>query len=196
MKSPGFTARFDQAVVYAHHLHQKQVRKGSETPYIGHLLAVASLVIEDGGDEEQVIAALLHDAVEDQGGKETLEDIRQRFGEHVAEIVDYCSDAYGFPKPPWKARKEQYLSRLRGAPPYVLRVSLADKLHNARAILLDLRTQGTQVWSRFNGGRDGTLWYYRSLAAIFTEVSTSPMAGELVRVVGEIERLAAQDFPA
>lgn len=184
------TSRFSEALVYAAELHQLQVRKGTNTPYLAHLLAVAALVLEDGGDEDQAIAALLHDAVEDQGGLPTLEQIRFRFGEAVTGIVDACSDTYLTPKPPWRERKERYLNHLKSADAGVLRVSLADKLHNARAILRDLRLQGADVWLRFNGGRSGTLWYYRSLVEIFSQVFLSPMVEDLKQVVEEIEALA------
>jgi (p)ppGpp synthase/HD superfamily hydrolase len=183
--------RFQDALVYAAQLHASQVRKGSTTPYIAHLLGVTALVLESGGDEEQAIAALLHDAVEDQGGMKTLEIIRKRFGERVARIVDGCTDARQMPKPPWKARKEAYIEHLRSVPPDVRLVSLADKVHNARAILADLRTQGSLTWDKFNGGRQGTLWYYHSLVEVFQATGNDFLTGELKRVVGEIERLAS-----
>jgi GTP pyrophosphokinase len=189
------TERFGQALIYAFRLHQRQRRKGSQTPYIAHLLGVASLVLEDGGDEDEAIAALLHDAAEDQGGKATLEHIRRNFGEHVASIVDGCTDTYEMPKPPWRQRKEDYLAHLPTASPSVWRVSLADKLHNARTILVDLRSQGDQVWQQFNGGKAGSLWYYRSLVQVFREMSSSgpeisSMVALLDEVVTQIEQLA------
>lgn len=187
------TQRFDDALEYAVQLHRSQTRKGSTIPYIAHLLAVTALVLEDGGDEDQAIAALLHDAPEDQGGMETLLEIRRRFGEHVAEIVDQCTDTYLSPKPPWQQRKEVYLAHLNNAPAEVLRVSLADKLHNARSILADLRQIGDEVWRRFNGGKAGTLWYYENLSGTFQKVSSSPMAIELTLVVEEIKRLAGRN---
>jgi (p)ppGpp synthase/HD superfamily hydrolase len=190
------TGRFGQALEYAFELHQRQRRKGSQTPYIAHPLGVCALVLEDGGDEDEAIAALLHDAAEDQGGLKTLEEIRRRFGEHVAAIVDGCTDTYETPKPAWRLRKETYLEHLRTASSAVLRVSLADKLHNARAILTDLYCQGEDLWGRFNGGKAGSLWYYRSLAQIFKELKRSqpgkmPMAALLDDTVCEIERLSA-----
>ncbi len=184
------TNRFQDALVYAAQLHAKQKRKGSETPYIAHLLGVTALVLEAGGDEDQAIAALLHDAVEDQGGVRTLEAIRLRFGERVARIVVGCTDAYQIPKPPWKERKEEYLEHLRSVPADVRLVSLADKLHNARAILADLRHQGEQTWGKFKGGRQGTLWYYRTLVEIFQATGSDALTDELARVVDEMERLA------
>ncbi|MCI0518647.1 MAG: HD domain-containing protein [Chloroflexi bacterium] len=192
--------RFDEALVYAAQLHRGQMRKSTQgrerrIPYIAHLLAVSSLALENGGDEDAAIAALLHDAVEDQGGREVLEEIRRRFGDHVAMIVDGCTDAYTIPKPPWKGRKEAYLARLVNEPPEVRLVSLADKVHNARGILDDLRNEGVMSLDRFNGGREGTLWYYNALAAIFSEgEGTIPLADEFVRVVTEINRLVG--YPA
>lgn len=184
------TGRFEEALLFAVRLHAGQIRKGTAVPYVAHLLAVAALVIEDGGDEDQAIAALLHDAVEDQGGFETLTEIRNRFGDRVAVIVDGCTDAYTHPKPPWRARKERYIEHLAQASPAVRRVSLADKLHNARSIAWDLQRNGAQVWDRFKGGQEGSLWYYRTLAEFFEKESDSPMADELVRLVAEIEQLA------
>lgn len=173
-------------------LHAGQARKGSNTPYVAHLLAVTALVLEDGGDEDQAIAALLHDAAEDQGGLATLEEIERRFGKRVALIVDGCTDTYLTPKPPWQERKERYLQHLQSAVPEVRRVSLADKLHNARSILTDLSQLGNEVWARFTGGKEGTLWYYRSLVQIFQELDSSPMVVELARVVERIERIALE----
>jgi len=183
------TQRFKEALDYALELHGDQQRKGSDTPYVAHLLAVASLVLEDGGDEEQAIAALLHDAPEDQGGLETLAAIRQRFGDRVADIVHGCTDTYDTPKPPWRRRKERYLEHLRSASEEVRRVSLADKLHNGRSILTDLLRSGDDVWVRFNGGKDGTLWYYRSLLQVFRSMSDSPLVTELGWVLQRIESL-------
>lgn len=185
--------RFASAVAYAVELHARQARKGGRIPYASHLLAVAANVLEDGGDEDQAIAGLLHDAVEDQGGPPTLDQIRTRFGDRVASIVAACSDTDQIPKPPWRARKEAYIAHLGDAPEEVLRVSLADKLHNARAILRDLRTHGEAMWSRFNagGGAAPHLWYYRSLSDIFSErLPDSPMAAELAEVVAALEREA------
>jgi (p)ppGpp synthase/HD superfamily hydrolase len=184
------TVRFKAALAYAFELHAHQKRKGTQVPYISHLLGVTSLVLEDGGDEDEAIAALLHDAVEDQGGFATLQNIRLLFGERVAHIVDGLTDAYGSPKPPWRQRKERYLKHLVNAEAAVRRVSLADKLHNARSILADLQTVGSSTWGRFNGGRDGTLWYYRALLDIFEGGEPSFMVTELARVVLDIERLA------
>ena len=183
------SSRFEGAVILATRLHANQVRKGTRIPYIAHLLAVTALVLEDGGDEDQAIAALLHDAVEDQGGIETLDEIREHFGVRVARIVEGCSDSIESPKPPWRERKVNYMRHLREANIDILRVSLADKLHNACSILRDLQQNGDVIWDRFKGGKDGTLWYYRSLVAIFHENDFSPMVAELKRVFKRIEKL-------
>ena len=156
--------RFEQALVYAAKLHAKQLRKGTPVPYVAHLLAVAGLVLEHGATEDETIAALLHDAVEDQGGLRTLAAIRRRFGPAVADIVLACSDTASDPKPPWRERKEAYLSHLQGASRSVLLVSAADKLHNARSTVADLRVRGAAVWERFRAGPAEQLWYYDALA--------------------------------
>ena len=184
-----FTARFEEGLVYATRLHNGQNRKGTGIPYVAHLLAVTALVIEWGGDEDMAIAALLHDAVEDQGGIVTLADIHRRFGERVARIVDGCTDSYDQPKPAWKKRKEDYLQKLRGEPGDVRLVSLADKVHNACSILSDLRKVGISALDRFRGGREGTLWYYHSLVAVFNEIEITPQTAELRRLVEEIDKL-------
>jgi GTP pyrophosphokinase len=187
----GLTTRFTQAFLFAFQLHAGQSRKGSRTPYIAHLIGVAALVLEYGGDEDQAIAALLHDAVEDQGGIRTLEEIHRRFGERVAVIVAGCTDAYTVPKPPWRERKERYIQHLAEASPDVWLVSLADKVHNARSVLADLRREGEGVWDRFKGGKTGTLWYYHSLLNAFRRLSDSPLSEELDRVVADIEQIGA-----
>lgn len=187
------TSRFEEAFVYASRLHAKQNRKGTKIPYIAHLLGVTALVLENGGDEDEAVAALLHDAVEDQGGLRTLQEIRRRFGDRVADIVDGLTDTYSFPKPPWRERKITYIDHLRSASPEVRRVSLADKLHNARAILFTLQTEGEKTWERFHGGKSGTLWYYRTLVSVFQEGGSDFLTSELARVVSQIERLAASD---
>src|SRR6266849_2340572 len=166
-KERQLTPRFTRAVGYATRLHAKQKRKGTERPYIGHLLGVASIVIEHGGDEDAVIAALLHDAVEDQGGLPRLREIRSNFGAHVARIVEGCTDSHEMPKPPWRERKLAYISGVRGESPEVRLVSAADKLSNAREILADHRIEGDAVFERFHGRKDGTLGYYRALVNEF-----------------------------
>ncbi|MBN1267755.1 MAG: HD domain-containing protein [Anaerolineales bacterium] len=160
---------FQSALQYAFSLHQKQRRKRSGVPYFSHLMAVCALVLEDGGSEDEAIAALLHDAVEDQGGQSTLSEIQEKFGSNVAEIVAACSDSYSFPKPPWRQRKEAFLNSLSEVPPGALRVILADKIHNLQTIFHDYLRIGDKVWKIFKGGRDGTLWYYARIAAFFAE---------------------------
>lgn len=183
------TDRFEDALVFAFRVHAKQRRKASDIPYISHLMGVAALVLEAGGDEDEAIAALLHDSVEDQGGLPMLEEIRSRFGMRVAMIVDGCSDSYGYPKPPWKERKEIYLQRLISQPPEVRRVSLADKLHNARNLLLLLQQEGHTIWERFNGGKEGTLWYFTRLNEIFKATGKDSLTDEYDHVVARIMEL-------
>jgi GTP pyrophosphokinase len=155
-------------------------------PYIAHLLSVSAIVLENGGNEDQAIAALLHDAVEDQGGKKTLDLIRAEFGDEVARIVEGCSDSDQIPKPPWKKRKAEYLEKLSTADDTILLVSLADKLHNARSLLLDLKSDQEDVWGKFSGGKAGTLWYFQSLADIFDQTGFNNIKTELRQLVDEI----------
>jgi len=185
--------RFEQALAFAAELHRQQVRKGTGVPYMAHLLGVASLALEHGATEDEAIAAVLHDAVEDQGGAATQEAIRQRFGPAVADIVAGCTDTDQTPKPPWRARKEAYIAHLASASPSVRLVSLCDKVHNARTILADYRTIGEELWTRFTGGKKGTLWYYRALVEAFRAHGATPLVAELDRIVREVERLAAED---
>jgi (p)ppGpp synthase/HD superfamily hydrolase len=187
------SARFEEALILAVQWHAGQVRKETTIPYIAHLLGVASIVLEQGADEDEAIAALLHDAVEDQGGVIALGEIRRRFGDRVAEIVAGCTDAWTTPKPPWRERKEAYIAHLRQASASVRLVSAADKLHNARSILADYRASGDALWSRFNGGKEGTLWYYRALVETLQAADPTPLVEELDRVVSEIERLARME---
>ena len=168
--------RFDDALTYASSAHRTQVRKGSNIPYVSHLLGVASLALEIGADEDQAIAALLHDAVEDQGGRPRLEDIQTRFGERVAAIVADCTDSWEEPKPEWRQRKEAYIASLAAKHPDSLLVSLADKMHNATAINADLAVHGPAVWDRFTGGQEGSLWYYSELATAFEQRLSGPPA--------------------
>jgi (p)ppGpp synthase/HD superfamily hydrolase len=182
--------RFNEAFLFAAEKHGLQTRKKTGIPYISHLMSVAALVLEAGGGEEEAIAALLHDVVEDCGGHPVLEEIRSRFGDRVAHIVDGCTDAWTLPKPPWKARKLEYLNHLRQASDDVRLVSAADKLHNARTILADYRKDGDSVWERFNGRREGTLWYYRAVLDVLREERTNRLVEELECVVTELETLA------
>ncbi len=161
---------FARAVAYAVELHRHQARKGTTISYLTHLLAVCSLVLEDGGTEDEAIAALLHDGPEDQGGEPILAEIRARFGDEVATIVDGLSDSLtpvGAMKEAWRLRKERYLSRLENESESVLRVSLADKLHNARSIAVDIASVGQKVWDRFHAGEGDQSWYYRQLLDVF-----------------------------
>ena len=186
------TSRFEGALLYASVLHASQRRKGTNIPYFAHLISVAAIALEHGANEDEAIAALLHDSVEDAGGKNRLEDILGRYGSTVAEIVSGCTDSDATPKPPWRARKEAYIAHLKNASPSIRLVSAADKLHNSRSILMDYRTHGESVWTRFRGGgeRDGTLWYYRALVDAFREFGSTPLLEELDRTVTELEKLA------
>ena len=190
--TPLLTERFDDALAYASHLHRSQTRKGSGIPYVSHLLAVAAIALENGADEDQAIAALLHDAVEDQGGLAQLETIRARYGGGVAQIVADCSDSHAADKPEWRARKEAYIVSLAHKPARSLAVSLADKTHNAAAINADLRAVGEAVWERFTGAKHGSLWYYRALADAFRDKAPGIAAERFAREVNEMEELAAR----
>jgi (p)ppGpp synthase/HD superfamily hydrolase len=181
------TKRFQEAMVYACELHARQKRKGSSVPYIAHLLGTTSIALEFGANEDEAIAALLHDAIEDQGGDNTRQDIKKRFGETVVMIVNGCTDSDTFFKPPWRLRKEAYLAHLQDASPSVCLVSASDKLHNARSILQDYRQLGEKLWSRFNGGREGTLWYYQNLVETFRCRVPQGLALELEKTVRDIE---------
>ncbi len=184
------SSRFQDALVYATQVHARQLRKGTNVPYVSHILIVAGIVLENGGDEDEAIAALLHDAVEDQGGEVRLADIRARFGDRVGNIVLGCSDTTIEPKPPWEGRKRRYLAHVPSASPSERLVSAADKLANARAILMDYRALGDDVWKRFNASPGQILWYYRELVRAFRQAGPTPVVDELDRIVTEIERLA------
>ena len=171
------TERFTSALEYAAQLHRTQVRKGGDVPYMSHLLAVAGLVMEHGAHEDEVIAALLHDAIEDQGGAPTREAIRARFGDRVVAIVDGCTDTEVTPKPPWRARKDAYLDHLRTAEPPVRLVSAADKLHNARMLLADFRSSGDELWRRFNASQAEILWFYREVVSMNPRRPSRPPGG-------------------
>ena len=188
---PMLGPRFDRAFLFAADKHAKQTRKASSIPYIAHLIGVTSLVLEAGGDEDLAIAALLHDVVEDCGGEKMLKEVRRRFGKRVADIVDGCTDAYVIPKPLWKERKDQYIARLKTESPDTRLVSAADKLNNVRSILSDYREIGESIWSRFNGGREGTLWYYRTLREEFLRDAPNRITRDLDLAVQELEALTA-----
>ena len=188
------TDRFDRALLYATHVHGGQLRKATTIPYVAHLLAVAATVLEYGGSEDMAIAGLLHDAVEDQGGEPRLVDIRNRFGDRVADIVRSCSDsavntAAGQQKEDWRARKARYIDHLKIFDPETRLVSLSDKVHNARSILRDLRKPdiGSAVWGRFKQPKEDTLWYYRELANAFALLLPGQLADELMEIVIVLE---------
>lgn len=188
------TDRFDRALLYATHVHGGQVRKATTIPYVAHLLAVAATILEYGGSEDMTIAGLLHDAVEDQGGESRLADIRNRFGDRVADIVRSCSDsvvntAAGQQKEDWRTRKVRYIDHLKTVDPETRLVSLSDKVHNARSILRDLRKPeiGSAVWDRFKQPKEDTLWYYRELANAFAQLLPGQLADELMEIVIVLE---------
>jgi (p)ppGpp synthase/HD superfamily hydrolase len=185
------TRRFEDALLYATQAHEGQRRKKTDVPYVSHLLAVCALVLEDGGDEDEAIAALLHDVVEDQGGAPRAAEVRTRFGDRVADVVAACTDTEVSPKPPWRPRKEAYLAHARTAKDSVVRVALADKLHNARAILADYRVLGEGLWKRFSAGGDDQVWYYESLVEAYRRATPSRLHDELARVVGDLVALRA-----
>lgn len=192
---PLLTGRYEEAFGLAARLHANQVRKGTTIPYLSHLMAVSSLVLENGGSEDEAIAALLHDAVEDQGGQPTLAEIRRRFGQTVADIVEGCSDTDVLPKPPWRERKQAYIAHIATVPASVRLVSAADKLHNARAILDDYRNLGEAVWSRFSAGPAEILWYYQSMVAAYRQADPAPnrLVAELDRTVQELAALMSSN---
>lgn len=211
---PRLTSRFEEALAYAARAHWTQIRKvrgpqvdggtssadtpasSPEIPYVAHLLAVTSLVLEHGGSEDEAIAALLHDAIEDAGGPARRADIRARFGDEVVRVVDACSDNEGEPKPPWDERKRRSIAHFAAArDPRVRLVAACDKLHNARAVLADYRALGRSLWSRFNGGREGTIWYYRAFADEVARGGPAALADDLGRAVTELEELVRTAEP-
>jgi (p)ppGpp synthase/HD superfamily hydrolase len=182
------TQRFDDAFAYARAAHGQQKRKGTDVPYLGHLMGVASIVLDDGGSEDEAIAGLLHDAAEDAGGRARLADIRTRFGDAVAGIVEDCTDSWSEPKEPWAERKQRYVEHARTLAPPSLRVSAADKVHNAYAILRDLRNIGDDVWQRFQANADDVVAYYQNLVRAYREAGGGRLVDELDRIVRGIER--------
>jgi len=196
--TPRLTARFDDALRFASEAHRSQTRKGGEVPYLGHLLAVAALVIENHGDEDTAIAALLHDTVEDQGGLPMLARVRADFGPRVAAIVMEVSDNEGEPKPPWRVRKQQFIDAIPRLSPEARLIALADKVHNVRSTIDGFRRVGEVVWTRFHGRRDGTLWYYREVLKAFRNgqsenpVTNEPLLQELTRVINELFALVGE----
>jgi len=185
--------RFESALLYASQVHQGQRRKGTEIPYIAHILGVTAIALEYGASEDEAIGALLHDAAEDGGGEARLAEIRARFGDAVGDIVLGCSDSlveHPEDKLPWRERKEAYLAHIEHASESVCLVSAVDKLHNARAITRDLRMHGDEVWERFQGKRDGTLWYYDAVAEALARRYRVPLTRDLLREVEELRHLA------
>src|SRR6202142_1309818 len=180
--------KLQRAFAYAAKMHAGQARKGTTVPYLSHLMAVASLVLEAGGDEDMAVAALLHDVVEDCGGMPRLREVRKEFGRRVAKIVEGCTDSFGEPRPEWMERKKNYLREVKHADRETRLVSASDKLHNVRTILSDYRRDGEKIWERFNGKKEGTLWYYRALS---DEYGRKPnrITRELEIAVGELEGL-------
>jgi (p)ppGpp synthase/HD superfamily hydrolase len=196
-----FTEKLTRAVDYARHLHIER-RKGTGIPAMAHLFGVASLVMGEAGladfpvTEDMVIAALLHDAVEDHGGALRLDDIRQNFGPEVARMVEGLSDSFAADenaKDPWEERKQDYIDRLRCEPADVRLISAADKLYNARSIVEDYRVIGPEVWRRFKRGRDLQIWYFESILEIFKSAGKSRIVDEFERVVIELKRITAND---
>ncbi|MEO7725057.1 MAG: HD domain-containing protein [Chthoniobacterales bacterium] len=182
--------KFEEALIYATRVHAGQMRKKTRVPYIGHLLGVTAIAMEYGANETEAIAALLHDAVEDCGGVPRQREIEEIFGPAVGEIVAGCTDSDQEPKPPWRERKEKYIAHLASASASIWLVSAADKLHNSQAIVHNLRAEGDAVWTRFKGGKEGALWYYRALVTAFRRHGDSALINELDRVVTQMEDLA------
>lgn len=181
-RKPG-SERLQRAIAYAFDMHGQQTRKGTDIPYMAHTLAVLSIVLEHGGDEDEAVAAVLHDGPEDCGGQERLDDIRTIFGDRVADIVLGCTDTLEHPKPPWKPRKMAYIAHAAAAARSTCLVSAADKLHNARAIERDYLTLGEALWARFNAPKEDVLWYYAELSRIFQQKDLGGLADELARTV-------------
>ncbi|RMG00541.1 MAG: HD domain-containing protein [Planctomycetota bacterium] len=182
--------RFDAALEFASTLHRKQLRKIGQTPYIGHLLRVCGTVIEFGATEDEAIAALLHDALEDQNRPGLADEIAARFGDAVLEMVTALSDSTEQPRPPWRERKEAFLARLREATSSVRLIAAADKLDNVRSTITALQVFGDEIWTRFHGGREGTLWYYRQIVAVLGEASEHALVAELADAVARLEAIA------
>jgi len=187
-KPPKLGSRLQRAFRYAANKHEGQTRKQTAVPYLSHLMAVTALVLEAGGDEDMAIAALLHDVVEDCGGMPRLREIQRMFGKRVAKIVEGCTDSFVNPRLEWKIRKGDYLKRLTHKDDETRLVSACDKLHNVRTVISDYRKDGESIWKRFNGGREGTLWYYRALSDEFQRRKANRTTRELAIVVADLER--------
>jgi (p)ppGpp synthase/HD superfamily hydrolase len=193
LRPPHLGPRLQRAFRYAAEKHEGQTRKQTAVPYLSHLMAVASLVLEAGGDEDLAIAALLHDVVEDCGGMPRLREIRRRFGPRVAKIVEGCTDSFGEPKREWVERKKDYLREVRHADVDTRLVSASDKLHNVRTILSDYRQHGEAIWARFSGKKEGTLWYYRARSDEYQRRNPNRITRELALAVGELERAVGKN---
>ena len=179
--------KFEEALIFANRIHAQQKRKASGAPYLAHILGVTALVLEDGGSEEEAIAALLHDAAEDQGGEQVLAEIQEKFGEKVAQIVRECSDTLVSPKPPWRERKENHLHEIETALPETIRIMQADKVYNARNLQRALIEQGPNIWGNFKGGREGTLWYLRQMHTLLSRSRSGYLMKELARLIDLLE---------
>ena len=193
LKPPRLGIPLQRAFRYAAEKHTGQTRKQTAVPYLSHLMAVSSLVLEAGGDEDMAIAALLHDVVEDCGGMPRLREVRKQFGTRVAKIVEGCTDSFGDPKPEWMERKKGYLREVKDADAETRLVSAADKLHNVRTILADYRQDGESIWKRFSGKKEGTLWYYRALSDEYQRRNPNRITRELEIAVGELERAVGRN---
>jgi len=183
------TSRFAEALAFTCRLHATQRRKLSGSPYVAHLLRVAGMVLEEADSEEEAIAALLHDAIEDQGGPAARATIRRRFGDEVTALVDECSDTDRHPKPPWRERKRAFLDRLQQASSSARRIVAADKLDNVRGLIQGYREHGDDLWKHFHGNRDETLWYLGAVADVLRRAGSGPLVEDLARAVAELERL-------
>ena len=187
---PRLSAKFDKALRYAALLHRGKLRKKTKIPDIGHVLGVTAIALEYGATETEAIAALLHDAAEDAGGRKRLRDIEKKFGPAVARIVDGCTDSYAQPKPPWLERKKAYVAHVRNASISTKLVSAADKLQNVRSLVRNYREEGNELWRRYDGGKEAALWYYRALVNAFKGRRIDPLVRELDRAISELESLA------
>ena len=189
-EGPRLTERFRKALIYASRLHGGKLRKKTRIPDIGHVLGVTAIALEYGASETEAIAALLHDAAEDAGGRKRLNDIRRKFGAAVAGIVDGCTDSYEEPKPAWLERKKEYVRHAQNASVSTKLVSAADKLQNVRSLLRNYRDEGERLWRRYNCGKEGALWYYRALVNAFTGKRIQPLVRDLDLAVSELEALS------
>lgn len=189
-ETPLLSPKFALALQFANEIHGTQLRKGVGAPYISHLMAVSALVLEHGGNETEAIAALLHDAAEDCGGRPMLETVRVMFGDAVAEIVEACTDTMEEPKPAWRPRKEAYVAHLAGASPSIKLVAGCDKLHNLQTTLRDLRAgQPANYWSRFTAGADSQTWYYGECGKA---LAGSPVAVDFDRAYRDFMQLLTE----